>query len=314
MKTTKIILLTFSIILLGIASCSKDDNENAPKGQLRIEITDAPADDTKIEGVFVTITEIKIDGKSLEGFNKTTVDLMAYQNGNTMFLIENELEARTYNRITLVIDHERDANGNSPGCYVKDNNGGKHKLSSTSLEINMNKQIAVEPEMTTTVVIDFDLRKTIQRDQGGDSEYKFVASANLNGSVRVVNKADVGVIKGKCYHQASSSNIVIAYAYKKGSFNRNVEMQGSAQSNLKFHNAVTSSVVKSNGDYELHFLESGDYELHFASYSRNSVSGRLELSGSVLVNLLTAVDITSVNVRAETTTIVDVQATGVLPF
>ncbi len=314
MKTKQRIFITFSILLFAMASCNKDNNDIRPTGQLSIEITDAPVDDTRIEGVFVTIAEIKIDGKSIEGFSKTTVDLMAYQNGHTQFLIEQELEATTYNRITLVIDHERDANGNFPGCYVKDKDAKKHKLTDTSLEININRQIAVESDMSTEVVIDFDLRKAIQRNQDGDSEYRFVSTTSLNNSLRIIVKDNAGVIKGKCYHQASADNVVLVYAYKKGSFNRNVEMQGSAQSNLKFHNAVTSAKVASNGDYELHFLENGDYELHFATYSRNSLTGRVELTGSLLLNLLTAIDITSVNVRAESTTVVDVQATGVLPF
>jgi len=52
-------------------------------GTAAFEITDAPIDDGNVKGVFVTVTDVEIDGKSIELASKQTIDLLAYQNGDT---------------------------------------------------------------------------------------------------------------------------------------------------------------------------------------------------------------------------------------
>ena len=316
MKAKLFFLAVFSLFSLMFASCDKQDEaeDTRPKGHLKIEITDAPADDAKIEGVFVTIADIKVDGISLEGYNKTTIDLLAYQNGRTRTLFSRELEASTFNSITLELDFERDANGNGPGCYVLDENGTKHPLASNLSAISKSHEIQVEAGAFAEVVIDFDLRKAVQWSQSSSSGYTFVPASSLNKAVRVVNKNETGVIRGNVNMQGVNNDMVVVYAYKKGSFNRSAELQGSAESKLKFHNAISSAKVGGAGQYELHFLERGDYEIHFATYNRNLVTGRMELKGSLMVDVLSSFQIGSIPVNASTTTTVNVQATGSLPI
>lgn len=315
MNIKHLILYVVSFTLIAFSACSKDDNGlNENKGYLKIELTDAPVDDARVEGVFVTIADVKVDGQSLEGFSKTTIDLMAYQNGNTHTLIESELEARSYNSITIELDLVSDAQGNMPGCYVRDDNGNKHPLASANVSVTMTKEFNIESGQDTELVIDFDLRKAVRRAQGAESEYEFVAQAHLNNAVRVVNKQKAGLISGTCNFQSTDNAYVVVYAYHKGSFNGTTETQGSAETNLRFHNAVTSAMVGQQGNYSLHFLEEGEYELHFASYDRSSATGRLELNGSLLLTVLNAVDLGSVPVTAGSTTTVNVAASGVLPI
>jgi hypothetical protein len=313
MKTKHLFLSVMSLMVIAFTACNKGDSGlNEQNGILKIEITDAPVDDARVEGVFVTISDVKIDGKSLGGFSKTTVDLKAYQDGRTLTLIEKELEARSYNTITLELDLESDANGNAPGCYVRDNNGSKHPLGSGKISITTTHEINIATGENTELVIDFDLRKAVRRGQGAGSEYALVA--NLNNAVRVVNKQTAGRITGNCNHQSTTSDHVVVYAYHKGSFNGTTEVQGSSETNLMFHNAITSSKVGAQGNFEIHFLEEGEYELHFVAYDRNPVSGRLELNGYLMLNVLSALDLGSVAVNAASTTSVNVQATGVLPI
>ncbi len=70
-----------SVVLIGLtcmlAACSK--NEPAGVGQAEIQVTDAPTDDASVKSVFVTITEVRVDGKAISGFEKQTIDLKAYQ-------------------------------------------------------------------------------------------------------------------------------------------------------------------------------------------------------------------------------------------
>ena len=47
--------------LLPLNACKKDETSGGT-GQLNLEITDCPADDPNVTGVFVTIAELKGDG------------------------------------------------------------------------------------------------------------------------------------------------------------------------------------------------------------------------------------------------------------
>jgi hypothetical protein len=91
--------------------------------------------------------------------------------------LNRELEAGSYNSITLELDFESDAQGNTPGCYVRDENGNKHPLSGSVSYQSKTHEINIESGKNTELVIDFDLRKSIKRGQGAGSEYEFVAQA-----------------------------------------------------------------------------------------------------------------------------------------
>ncbi len=84
MKFKMFFFIATSLVLILFSSCKKDKDDT--QGKLRLEITDAPVDDASVKSVFVTITSIKVGDTQLEGFSKTTIDLMAYQKGNTKLL------------------------------------------------------------------------------------------------------------------------------------------------------------------------------------------------------------------------------------
>lgn len=266
-------IILFSALFF--VQCSKDDNDldNTEKGTLTVKLTDAPSDDLNIQGTFVTVSDIKVDGKSVEGFNKQTIEISAYQNGEAKLLVSKEVAAKTYNKITLVLDQETDASGKSPGCYVLTEDEVKHDLfaeTNTSGEITVSKAIEVLQDAKTSVVVDFDLRKAVVRNQEGsnDSHYKFVTSAELNNAVRVVNENESGEVAGEIENTFGTDAQTYIFIYKKGEFNSSVESAGSGESNVMFAKAVTSAKVKSNGSYKLSFLEEGDYEVHLASYEK----------------------------------------------
>jgi len=92
-----------------------DTSEPMGKGDVEFEITDAPSDDASVKGVWVTVADLKVDGKSVPSFAKQTIDLTAYQEGNTKLLATaGQLDAKSYNKLTLVLDLEKDQNGNTP--------------------------------------------------------------------------------------------------------------------------------------------------------------------------------------------------------
>lgn len=73
----------FAALIIFLGSCQEDlidDGTNdGEKGTLKLEITDAPIDNASVEGVFVTIASIALDGIEVNNFTKTTMDLKALQ-------------------------------------------------------------------------------------------------------------------------------------------------------------------------------------------------------------------------------------------
>lgn len=313
-RLTGIILFAF-LLSAAFISCSKDD-DNSGTASTEFKITDAAIDDASVLGAFVTIAGIKLDGISVQGFTKTTVDLKAYQNGTTKTLGNFNLEGKTYNSVTFVLDYDTDANGNSPGSYVVTTSVTgivKHKLQSNGNEITIAKNFALQGNAQNYVVADFDLRKMITQQPGGttDDQYDFVTNAELQTAVRIVVENNTGTISGNLTDPVSLSDKVVVYVYKKGTFDRATEIQGQGASNIEFKNAVSSATVNASGGYQLHFLESGEYELHFVSYKDTNADGRLEFIGTLTLLPLTDIDLLDLTIAANATLTVNATVTGV---
>jgi len=270
--------ILFGSVMFMLPSCDRS-NEPMGKGEAEFQITDAPSDDAAIKGVFVTVTDIKVDGKSISGFTKQTIDLKAYQEGTTKLLGTAQLDAKAYSNITLVLDTDADATANSPGCYVLTTDNAKFKLrSSGTVNVMASKGWSVPANGKSTIILDFDLRKSIRKMDDAAIRYNFVSDDNLQSSVRLVSQDNAGTINGSYAEQTSSNaDKVIVYVYKKGTFSATTEAQAQGDDAIFFKNAVASTEVKlglSGNSYKLAFLEAGDYELHFAGYKKDVATSR----------------------------------------
>jgi len=270
----------FGLAMASMIACS-DEPESNGKGDVDFEITDAPSDDANIKGVIVTVAAVKVNGQAIEGFTKQTIDLKAYQEGSTKLLGTQQLDAKSYNNITLVLDLNTDENGNEPGCYVLTKDDVKFKLKSSSTgtyDLNLNQAWNVSSSSKTKVVMDFDLRKSIRYSDDNSIKYSFVSDDNLRAAVRVVVRENSGTIKGTFQDESNTdAERIIVYAYKKGTFNANTETEAQGVDQITFKNAVASAEVKGSltgQSYILAFLPEGDYELHFAAYNKNPDTGR----------------------------------------
>lgn len=309
--------LVFALFLM--ISCSKDEATTITPtpptttveatGKANIEITDAPSDDPKIKGVFVTIAEVKVDGKTFEGFKgKTTIELSAYHSGKTEVLGLSEIETGSYSNISLVLDYDKDANGNSPGCYALTKDNEKEDLGTgneSTTEIKVTNNFVIEENETTNLVIDFDLRKAVKSEN--DSEYSFVAKSELEASLRLVDKSETGDIKGNCDHDYNESAKIVVYAYTKGAYST-AETNGET----KFKKAKTSATVTADNKFTLAFLEEGEYELVFADYKDKNNDGKLELSSQLTIDALFNLESNIIKVNSQADTTVDIDFTGSL--
>lgn len=293
----KTMFLTVTLMTLSCSNNEENINENQESAS-NFYITDAPTDNSNVSGVIVTITDLRVNGISVENFTKTTIDLMQYQNGTKKLLGDLKLMAGSYSNIELVLDNKFDASGNAPGTYVKLSDGTKDELSSTAMStISLAKSFEILP-VSSDIVLDFDIRKAIVSNSGN---FEFVTTGELENSIRVINDDMSGEISGTLTDAQNTSEMIIVYAYEKGSFDADVETNGQGESNVMFSNAVTSSVVSDfTANYELNFLKEGEYELHFVSYKDEDNDGEFEFNAMLEVETNSNINFKSINVTSNT--------------
>lgn len=309
---TGFLLLSLSLFV----ACSDDDAvieqpEEEQTYETEVHITDSPIDNAEIEGVFVTITGVSINGQPIEGFGKTTLDISSLNRGATELLGTLDLEAGTTSDINLSLDHETDDADQGPGSYVLVN-GEKRALVTESSTINLTDQVDIQESAENKVILDFDLRKAILADENG--AYSFIADNTLASSIRAVNALDTGTITGTVSDSGSSnSEAVVVYAYKAGAFE---ESEATADSDGRFFaNAVNSSRVDANnGNFQLNFIEAGDYELHFVSYADNDADGQLDFQGEIEASGGADLDLNNISVGTGADVNVDVTLAGLIGF
>lgn len=300
-------LILFFVSMM--VSCSKDDENNETTtetgNKTEVYLTDAPIDNADVQGAFITVANVMVNGKAIEGFEKTTIEVSSLTNGDTEFLGDLNLESGTTSNISLVLATDSDASGDSPANYILTSDGEKKELATSTGEITLNDNAEIEESNDNKLILDFDLRKAIKSETEG--EYSFASDAELSNSVRAVNALNAGTIQGTVNDMNNdASETMVVYAYEKGSYSED-------EGNGDFSNAVASSEVNStNGDFSLNFLEAGEYELHFASYSEDDSTGGLSFQGMVDATAASELDLMGLNVDAQSETTVEVNVDGLL--
>lgn len=323
MKVSRMFFSTMLIGALGFFQMSCEDSTNDPdpnstNGTLKVSITDAPIDAPDIKGAFVTVTEIKVDGKTFEGFKgPKTVNLLELQNGNSLSLGEGNFNTGTFTKLTLVLDYEKDQSGTAPGCYIQKTDNTKQKLQLTgsvqnSIELTT-KEFIVKEGSATDMILDFDLRKAVKSETSGNqTTYSFVSYNELQSSIRLVERTSAGNIGGKIdNYNATTMGNVIVYVYKKGAFSQSTETQEQGESKIQFKNAITSTKVDANGNFKAAFLDQGDYEVHCASYNK-SAGGIFGLLGLLNLSSKNSIDLSNIAVKSSTDVTLSISASTVL--
>ncbi len=275
MKNHYVFLASFVLgAVFLLTQCTDDETLNLKSGTLVLKITDAASDDENIKGIFITVADVKLDGKPIRNFNPQTIEISELQNGRTGLLIEKELAAKPYERISLVLASETDKQENAPGCYVLTMNDTKHNLfddneNSGTIEVSASKAFELLPATELNLIIDFDLRKAIVHNTSEKNSYSFVTPSELEKAVRLVNEETSGAITGKLEAKDLLNTQFYVYAYRKGEFKASVEGTGNGQSKILFTNSVAGTRVEPDGSYYLPFIEEGEYDIRVASFKRN---------------------------------------------
>lgn len=286
--------------LLGIAlltslfACGDGNDEVASSGKASIAVTDAAVDAENVSKVMLSVSEVRAtssgETKTVATFDTPKeFNLMAYQNGETYFLGEGDLEAGSYSDIRFIISGATDS-------YIEMKDGSKKDLeipSGTTSGYKINGTFDVAANSTTEIVADVDLRKALVVTGNGDFK--------LRPTARLVVAETAGEIKGTVDGEMNAQTRYVVYAYAEGTFSAAEEAEP-AEGSTRYEGSVNSAIVAEDGSYTLAFMEEGDYEIIVASYSNQDDDEDLEFEGRVSSDLMIGGSLfNAVNVTSNTT-------------
>ena len=217
-------MLIFGLLSTLITSCTTDATSPEEGGTLKLYLTDAQS---AYDEVNITFSEISAhfnsDWITVVG-EPVKVNLLNYNNGETLLLGSEDLPAGKYTQIRLLI---------SDADIVVD---GAQPLSMTvpSEKLKLGPQFTIEDGITYEMVIDFDAERSVVVTGPKDNP-----SYKLKPHIRVVPKALTGSISGNVLNNDYNP---VAHA-----------IQGT--------DTLTSSIVKEDGTFILGFLKAGTYQV-----------------------------------------------------
>lgn len=253
-------------------------------GTVGLEATDSPIDDPLYADVFLTIDEIKVEGKSIEDFERQTINISRLQNGLTESLFKSDVEEGEYESLTLVLDFDEDDQGNSPGCYANTSYDRKIDLANGRTgkeEIKVSNAFSLSPDQEINFVMDIDLRKSIRSSQPGDEDMlSLVSNSGIEEAIRIEEIANTGDLTGSLSLDGNIDSLTryfVAYVYERGTFDKFTETLDSDGDGIIFENAISSSKVdlsqgQASQSFVLAFLAEGSYEVVFEAFERYEFS------------------------------------------
>jgi len=228
MRTFIIFLLLPLLLGLFLIGCSEDQNPTTltDKGNLKISLTDAAGD---FDAVNITFSEISahIDNQWIAvRLTPITVNLLEWNNGQSIVIGTAEVPAGHYTQIRLKIDQaEVVVDGQTYPVTVP---------SGAQTGLKLIAEFTIPEGSTFELVIDFDANRSIVTTGPPNNPRSF----KLKPTIRVVPKAITGSISGTV---ANPKNLPIAFA-------------------LAGTDSITSTPVDINtGAFMLAFLPEGSY-------------------------------------------------------
>lgn len=186
-------VLAAALVLAACGGGSTAPKPTANTGQLTLKLGDAPVDGATEVMIVFTGLELHSDGTTttIDFSAPRQVDLLAYQNGATVNLLENQVVAAgAYQWMRLKVIAERNRND---GSFIKFADGSQYPLyvpsgAQTGLKLNRNFNVAVGS--VTRLVADFDLRKSVLAPRGQDPNYV------LKPVLRLMDELQLGRLAG----------------------------------------------------------------------------------------------------------------------
>ncbi len=267
MSGLKKTLLAIPLLVLALNGCNDDATTNSGPGTLNLAITDAPVDNANF--IFIEFTGVELKPSSGNSINidfasPKRINLLNLQGSTYEWLLDRQtINSGTYSWMRLKVNATQ---GDTTDSTLIDNTGGIHSLyipSGSETGLKLNSAFTILGGTTLSLVIDFDLRKSVHSPQGEIADYV------LKPSLRLVQTALAGHLFGTVpTSQASDSNCSGA-VYLFAGHNASPNDEGSASPN-----PVSTAQIKLNGasgqyEYEIGFIDRGSYTAAFTCDADN---------------------------------------------
>jgi len=180
-----------AVVLLGLSACGGGSGSSGP-GQLTVGLTDAPVDGAT--SVVVAFTGIDLHGAdgtttSINFAATQHIDLLKLQGGATGILTQGTaVPAGNYQWLRLKVLADQNTQNES---YITLSDGSQYPLyipSGAETGLKLVSGFTVAQGSTTSLLIEFDLRKSITAPPGQSPNYI------LKPALRVINELQVGKI------------------------------------------------------------------------------------------------------------------------
>ncbi|MFN9500528.1 MAG: DUF4382 domain-containing protein [Chryseotalea sp.] len=288
-------LMVWIALALCVLACSEKETS---KGTIKLYLTDAPVDAENIASVFISIQEIQLkkgnDWITAASFDvPLQVDILAYQNGQTYFVTEQEIPTGKYTEARMIVsDGSSDLAGLADLSYILYEDGSTALLdvpSGTSSGYKAKGEFELSAGGVVGVTLDFDVRKSIVR--AGVSNKLL-----LKPVVGIVANQSASSILGT-FNKGTISHKIVIYSYRDGEYRADENMANA--DGLRFTRSVNSTCVKEDGSFTLAFLEAGEYDLIFTTVtSEGSFENILGIySLAVQANTIATVSVTEADLR-----------------
>src|SRR6266496_871969 len=248
--TTVFLALIFSISLI---SCSKNENSSSGKTQLKVYLTDDPAD---YDHVFIDVKDVQINvtndtaggWQSLSTMNAGTYDLLKLVNDDDTLLASSDIPTGTIEQMRLIL-------GDNNYVVVNGENIPLKTPSAQQSGLKLNIHQSVSSGILYTITLDFDAGKSIVKTGNGNYILKPV--------IRTVFNAVGGSIKGFVLPDTVTTAIFA----------------------IQPPDTIASTFTGSNGGYLIKGLAAGSYTLSFVpndtSFATETKTGILVTTGNV---------------------------------
>lgn len=261
------------VLLLASAGCSDGSSNDAnstsiapDSGFVTLGITDAPVDDAAEVVVVVTGVELQRGPESTITINFDTpkrIDLLRYRDGASFNLLDNQaVLPGDYQWLRLRITAEQNLQS---GSYIKLRDGRQFPLyipSGAETGLKLSKPFVVAQRVTTRLMIDFDLRKSVVAPPGQSPNWI------LKPSLRLVDLLEVGALKGTVdiaalalAQQTTVANCKPGVYVYEGSSVTPDDMDGVATDGVDplIYQPLTPAAPGAPVNYSFQFLAAGDY-------------------------------------------------------
>lgn len=238
-------LIPVLLFAFAFTSCSDDDSTDPlGKATLSLRLTDAPA---AYDAVNITFSEVAVSmtgGWVVLSGDPVTIDLLEWNNGNSIELGRQDVEPGKLTQIRLMVtDAEVIVDGVTHDIFIPSGD-------QTGLKINTNFDLVAG--VTYELVVDFDAHKSIVTTGPPGDPNGYI----LKPTLRAVNVATTGSISGTVSNHDFAPLAVVS--------ENGVD--------------VTSTPVdQNNGNFRLAFLLPGDYDIHIEDingkvYSQSNIT------------------------------------------